>query len=76
MSELPLEKSVLFTMVRGLTTNLTFPYAQFPVDSVDDLHFFPLFWEEVHWLECIGFCVMSYTCDGVTSNRELYHLFK
>ena len=33
-SSLPLAKSVLFIMVRGLTSNLTFPYAQFPVDSI------------------------------------------
>ena len=74
MSELPLAKSVLFIMVRGLTSNLTFPYAQFPVDSVKGSQLFPLFWEAVHRLECIGFHVMSCTCDGATSNRRLYHM--
>jgi len=37
-------RSVLFIMVRGLTSNQTFPYARFPVDS-------PLFWEAVDRLE-------------------------
>jgi len=74
LNELPLAKSVLFIMVRGLTSNLTFPYAQFPVESVKGSQLFPLFWEAVHRLECIGFRVMSCTCDGATSNRRLYHL--
>jgi len=74
MSELPLVKSVLFIMVRGLTSNLTFPYIQFSVDSVNSLQFFPLFREVIHRLECTGFHVMSCTCDGTTSNHKLYHL--
>jgi len=50
-SSLPLAKSVLFIMVRSLTSNLTFPYAQFPVDSVTGSQLCPLFWEAVHRLE-------------------------
>lgn len=73
-SELPLAKSVLFIMVRGLTSDLTFAYAQFPVESLKGSQLFPLFWEAVHRLECIGFHVLSCTCDGATSNRRLYHL--
>ena len=61
-------------MVRGLTSNLTIPYAQFPVDSVKGSQLFPLFSEVVHRLECIGFHVMSCICDGATSNRRLYHM--
>ena len=55
INELPLAKSVMFIKRRGLTSNLTFPYAQFPVDSVKGSQSFPLFWEAVHRLECIGF---------------------
>jgi len=54
INELLLAKSVLFIMLRGLTSNLTFPYAKFPVESVKGLLLFPLFWEAVHRLECIG----------------------
>ena len=43
-SSLPLAKSVLFIMVRGLTSNLTFAYAQFPVHSVKvHSYVYPLF---------------------------------
>ena len=67
-------KSVLFIMVRGLTSNLAFPYAQFPVDSIKGSQLYPLFWEAVHHLECMNFKVLTCTCDGATSNRRLYHL--
>ncbi|XP_065883726.1 uncharacterized protein [Dysidea avara] len=73
-SSLPLAKSVLFIMVRGLTSKLTFPYAQFPVDSIKGSQLYPLFWEAVHRLECMSFKVFTCTCDGATSNRRLYHL--
>ena len=73
-SSLPLAKSVLFIMVRGLMSNLTFPYAQFPVDSIKGSQLYPLFWEAVHRLECMNFKVLTCTCDGATSNRRLYHL--
>lgn len=73
-NELPLAKSVLFIMIRGLASNLIFPYAQFPVESLKGSQLFPLFWEAVHRLECIGFHVLSCTCDGATSNRRLYHI--
>ena len=73
-SKLPLAKSVMFIMVRGLTSRLTFPYAQFPVESIKGSQLFPLFWEAVHRLEFMGFRVLSCTCDGATSNRRLYHL--
>ena len=51
-----------------------FPYAPFPVDLVKGPQLFPMFWEAVHWLECIGFSVISCICDGTTSNRRLHHL--
>ena len=73
-SSLPLAKSVMFIMVRGLTSNLIFLYAQFPVDSVKGSQLYPLFWEAIHQLECINFKVLTCTCDGATSNRRLYHM--
>ena len=74
LSSVPLAKSVLFIMVRGLTSDLTFAYAQFPVESLKGSQMFPLFWEAVHRLECVGFHVLSCTCDRATSNRRLYHM--
>ena len=67
-SKLPLAKSVMFIMVRGLTSRLAFPYAQFSVESIKGLQLFPLFWEAVHRLEFMGFRVHSCTRDGATSN--------
>ena len=45
LSSVPLAKSVLFIIVRGLTSDLTFAYAQFPVESLKGSQMFPLFWE-------------------------------
>ena len=43
LSSVPLTKSFLFIMVRGLTSDLTFAYAQFPVESLKGSQMFPLF---------------------------------
>jgi len=61
--KLPLAKSVMFIMVRG---GLSFPYAQFPAESIKGSQLFPLFWEAVHRLEFMGFRILSCTCDGAT----------
>ncbi len=62
-SPLPLAKSMMTFMVRGLFTSLHFPYAQFPCAKVTGDLLFDPFWEGVFRLErcgfkvCVGVCV-------------------
>lgn len=57
----PLAKSMVVFMVRGLFTNLKYPYSQYPCSSLSREQMFLPFWETVCHLERIGFKVGSYT---------------
>ena len=54
-----LAKSMMTFMVRGLFTNLQFPYAYFPTRSCTGCNLFDPLWEAVSWLERIGFKVSN-----------------
>ena len=71
---LPLAKTMLVVMVRGLFSSLQFPYAQFPCASLSGDQFFPVFWEAVARLERYGVKVLGLTCDGLSANRRLFRL--
>ena len=47
----PLAKSLLVLMVRGLFSDLQFPYAQFPCASLSGEQIYHIFWEAVERLE-------------------------
>ena len=47
-------KSMLTFMVKGLFTNLKFPYAQFSCTKLTGDSLFQLFWEVVKRIEIIG----------------------
>ena len=55
--EIPLAKSMLVFMVRGIFSALKFPYAQFPCSSLVGEQLFSPFWECVFRLERMGFKV-------------------
>ena len=57
-----LAKSIVVFMVRGLFTNLKYPYSQFPCSSLSGEQMFLPFWETVSRLERIGFKVGKSTC--------------
>ncbi len=56
-NEIPLAKSMMVFMVRGIFTTLRFPYALFPCCSLVGEQLFSPFWECVFRLERIGFKV-------------------
>lgn len=61
-------------MVRGLFTNLEFPYVQFPCNKVTgDLLFQPL-WEVLGRIELLGFKVIAVTADGASTNHRFFQL--
>ena len=69
-----LAKTMLVFMVRGLFSNLEFPYAQFAcTDITGDLLFAPI-WEAVSRLERCGLKVLALTADGASPNRRLFRI--
>ena len=69
-----LADSMLVFMVRGLLSNLEFPYAQFPCTTLTGEQIFVPFWEAVSRLERCGFKVMGVTADGLSVNRHFFKL--
>ena len=66
-------KSMLTFMVKGLFTNLQFPYVQFSSTKLTGDSLFQLFWEVVKRVERIGLKVHNYTnqdtCNRVQANN-------
>ena len=69
-----LASSVFVFMVRGLFTNLKFPYATFPCKSTCGDQLAPLFFEAVFRIERCGFRVVGTTLDGCSANRRFIKL--
>ena len=69
-----LAKSMLVLMVRGLFTQLKFPYVQFPCAAVCGDQMFEPFWDTVCRLERCSFKVLALTCDSLAANRRLFQL--
>ena len=65
---------MLVFMVRGIFSDLKFPYGQFPCSSLSGDVLFPIVWECVKRLEGLGFKVIAITCDGASSNRKFFKL--
>ena len=67
-----LATSMIMLMVRGLFTDLCFPYAQFSASTpTGDLLFDPL-WDAVARLEWCGLKLLCITADGASSNRRFF----
>ena len=71
-----LANSMLVFLVRGLFTNLSFPYAQFPCTALSGEHLYDPVWEAISHLELCGFKVLALICDGLAANRRLFRLHK
>lgn len=67
-------KTILTFMVRGLVTDLAFPYAIFPSMSPKGCDIFPLLWEAIERLTRSGFRIMAVTGDGASCNRRLFQM--
>ena len=70
----PLAKSVVVFMVRGLVSNLLFPYALFPVKSTKGSQLFTLMWNVIERLTRMDFMVMAVTCDGAKCNQKMFQM--
>lgn len=67
---------MLVFMVRGICSKLEFPYAQFPVTAASGEILCPIVWECVEHLEMIGLKVLSFVCDGASSNRKFFKMLR
>ena len=65
---------MLLFMVRGIFSNLEFPYAQFPTGGASADVLYPMVWEAVSNLESSGFKVVAFSCDGASANRKFYKM--
>ena len=70
----PIAKTMMVFMVRGIFTDIKFPYAQFPLLSGIGYDLFPLIWQTIDRLECNGIHVIGITADGASINRKLFRL--
>ena len=66
--------NILVFMVRGLFSDLQFPYAQFPCASLSADIIFPLVWDCIKRLETCGFKVLACTADGASCNRKFFKM--
>ena len=71
-SKWSLAKIMMVFMVRGIFSDIKFPYAQFPIASGTGYDLFPLIWQAIDHLECNGIHVMGITADGASINRKLF----
>ena len=69
-----LAKTMMAIMVRGVFTDIAFPYAQFPLASPSGSDLFPLIWKAIDRLECNDIKVLGLTCDGASVNRRMLKL--
>ena len=67
---------MLTFMVRGIFSNLEFPYAQFPTTGAVGHTLFTLVWDAVRNIEECGLKVMVITCDGASTNRKFIKMHR
>lgn len=66
----PVANHMLALMVRGIFTNLQFPYAHFPTSDLSADILFTIIWEAIERLESLGFKVIVVTGGGASPNRK------
>ena len=70
----PIATHVLALMVRGIFTDLKFPFAHFPTKDICGNQLFSLIWEAIERIERLGLKVVALTGDGCSPNRKFFHM--
>lgn len=74
-SETNLAKSLLVTMIRGISTSLAYPYAAYASDNLSGSSLFTIMWECIESIEVVaGLKVLYICCDGAIQNRKFFSL--
>ena len=63
-------KYVNVFMVRGIFSNLCYPFGYHASTGFNADQLFPLVWDASPVLECIGFKVRVWVCDGATTKQK------
>ena len=61
-------------MVRGIFSNLCYPFAYYASTSFNADQLFPLVWDASGVLQCTGFKVRVWVCDDTTPNKKLFKI--
>ena len=67
---------MLLFLVQGLLSNLEYPYAHFVTTGVTADCLYPIVWEAVQRLECVGLNVLAFCCDGAAANCKFYNMHR
>ena len=65
---------VLVYMVRGIFSNLCYPFAYFASTGFNAAQLYPCTIEATKVLTSLGFSVRAYVCDGASPNRKFFKL--
>ena len=65
---------ILALMVRGVFTDLRFPFAHFPTKDVAGDHLFSVIWKAIERIERLGLKVVALTADGGSPNRKFFRM--
>ena len=61
-------------MVRGICSNLCYPFGYHASTGFTADQLFPVVWEATYLLESMGFHVRTWVCDGASPNRKLFKI--
>ena len=65
---------MLAVMVRGIFSDIKFPFAHFPTKDIAGDYLFSVMWEAIERIECLGLKVVALTADGSSSNRNFFRM--
>ena len=68
----PIATHTLAGMVRGIFSDIMFPFAHFPTKDIAGDHLFSVMWEAIERIERLGLKVVALTADGSSMNRNIF----
>ena len=75
--EIPLATHMLVIYLRGICTDLKYPFANFATTAVTSFQLLPIFWNSVFYLEkACNLWVIAVVSDGASANRKFYRLHR
>eukprot|EP00112_Aurelia_sp_Birch-Aquarium-sp1_P019875 Seg500.5 transcript_id=Seg500.5/GoldUCD/mRNA.D3Y31 product="DNA transposase THAP9" pseudo=true protein_id=Seg500.5/GoldUCD/D3Y31 len=75
--EIPLATHMLVIYLRGICTDLKYPFGNFATTAVTSFQLLPIFWSSVFYLEkACNLWVIAVVSDGASANRKFYKLHR
>jgi len=71
--DIPVAQNLLVTMVRGITSNLRYPFAAYATKTLTANTLYNVLWECIEYIEIVaGLKVLYICCDGAVQNRKFF----